>query len=73
LFTQPVDDATVLPFGLASMADAVPSYVRHISAWYADLVGLFLVRPPRSTPSPTPFAGCQPARTCEQASSRTPP
>lgn len=43
LFTGLVDDAAVFPPGLAPMADAVPGHLMHRSAWYADLVGPFLV------------------------------
>ncbi|MFZ5870024.1 MAG: hypothetical protein ACOYXW_05785 [Actinomycetota bacterium] len=43
LFTALVDDAAVFPPGLAPMADAVPAHLRHRAAWYADVVGPFLV------------------------------
>jgi hypothetical protein len=43
LFTALVDDAAVFPPGLAPMAEAVPAHRRHTAAWYADVVGPFLV------------------------------
>jgi hypothetical protein len=43
LFTGLVDDAAVFPPGLAPMPEAVPSHLVHTGAWYADLVGPFLV------------------------------
>jgi hypothetical protein len=43
LFTALVDDAAVFPPGLMPVEQAVPAHVRHAGAWYADLVGPFLV------------------------------
>lgn len=43
LFRGLVDDAAVFPPGSAPMPEAVPAHLRHRAAWYADVVGPFLV------------------------------
>jgi hypothetical protein len=43
LFGRLVDDAAVFPPGNAALVDAVAAHRAHRAAWYADLVGPFLV------------------------------
>lgn len=43
LFHGLVDDAAIFPPGNLPLADAVEAHHRHREAWYADLVGPFLV------------------------------
>ncbi|MEY9968405.1 hypothetical protein ABIA33_006489 [Streptacidiphilus sp. MAP12-16] len=43
------DDAALFPPGNAPVADAVPAHRRHRRAWYAELVGPFLVGADRIT------------------------
>ena len=43
LFTDLVDDAAMFPPRLAAVEVALPAHVQHQRAWYADLVGPFLV------------------------------
>ncbi|GAA1933298.1 hypothetical protein [Kitasatospora viridis] len=43
LFAGLCDDAAVFPPGDLPLAEAVPAHLAHRTAWYADLVGPFLV------------------------------
>jgi hypothetical protein len=43
LFAGLVDDASVLPPSVLGLAEAVAGFRRHQQAWYADLVGSFLI------------------------------
>ena len=60
LFAGLVDDASVLPPGFAAAGDALAGHREHTHAWYADLLGVFLL--PASTadvilPRPGPPLG----------------
>ncbi|GAA2530322.1 hypothetical protein [Winogradskya humida] len=43
LFAGLVDDASVLPPGVVTVADAVEAHRKHLTAWYAPMVGALLV------------------------------
>ena len=56
LFAGLVDDASVLPPGITGVAEALRSHRAHRDAWFAELVGCFLV--PSSLADPgLPWAG----------------
>ncbi|GAA2551193.1 hypothetical protein GCM10010435_21750 [Winogradskya consettensis] len=43
LFAGLVDDASVLPPGVVTVADAVDAHRKHLAAWYAPMIGALLV------------------------------
>jgi hypothetical protein len=53
LFAGLVDDASVLPPSMLGAVEAVAGFRKHEQAWYADLLGSFLI--------PTSIAGLDPA------------